>query len=407
LALLKEIEGKKLKGSGKDAARHSTKYISPAAISENIARPSDITSKLSIAKDIKDSTGKVIALSGSKIIPIKDSTRIIDGIHHTDFFVVQNNIIKLTIPHNNVGLESEKSGKHVDEYAVIRIWNHFSGQSSDIQEMHNEIERSKTDASHNLHISKVTKNEFVHSVNGYEDNGSDDVRIRAETSYYTNLKNATYAVYAMSKHKDFKVHWKNRDILDSAGRTLPELSDLYKSVGVKGAGATSKADIITIRDRGEKYQALKLISLKDEKGSQLMSSSPAEFEGIYKTALKNIGVTDADTKTIELIRKHLENGNYQDANTMILQLHKKLDKSSLVFTRAIHHEAISGEGNFATQEGTATHIVTIGKNANVYGIDEFLDEHHSYMRIPRATKGKHGEGSTAVRLDTPKKPVKK
>lgn len=75
-----------------------------------------------------------------------------------------------------------------------------------------------------------------------------------------------------------------------------------------------------------------------------------------------------------------------------------------LFTKAIHHEAITGTGKFKTKEGTATHVVTIGKNAAVHRVDDFLDEHHDYMKIPRATKGKHGEGSTAVRLDTPKIP---
>jgi hypothetical protein len=75
-----------------------------------------------------------------------------------------------------------------------------------------------------------------------------------------------------------------------------------------------------------------------------------------------------------------------------------------LFTKAVHHEAITGTGKFKTKEGTATHVVTIGKNAAVHRVDDFLDEHHDYMKTPRATKGKHGEGSTAVRLDTPKIP---
>ena len=79
-------------------------------------------------------------------------------------------------------------------------------------------------------------------------------------------------------------------------------------------------------------------------------------------------------------------------------------KKRNLFTRFIHHEAITGNGKFKTKEGTATHVVTIGKNAAVHRINDFLDEYNDYMKMPRATKGKHGEGSTAVRLDTPKKP---
>lgn len=78
-----------------------------------------------------------------------------------------------------------------------------------------------------------------------------------------------------------------------------------------------------------------------------------------------------------------------------------------LFLRAVHHEAITGQGKFKTEDGTATHVVTIGKNASVHRVDDFLNEHHEFMKTPRASKGKHGEGSTAVRLDTPKKPKRR
>ena len=410
-------EAKRLKASGPNAKRLSDKYVDPLLVPAKGGKPAEASSNLSLYRDIRDHKGKTIAQSGSKLVPIKNTTRQIEGKLHSDFHVVHpdRSTNKVTIPHTNVSVESEKSGKHVDEHAVIRTWNHFSehynGGKASVEEMHDEIDRAKSDPSHPLHISNVSKREFTHGVNGYGDGGSEDVRKRAENTYYTNMKNAAHTIHVMTKHKDFKSHWKNKDILEGAGRTQPELSDLYKSCEVKGAGATSKADVITIRSRAPGHKALKLISLKDEKGSQLMSSSPAEFEGIYRHALKkhmeNRHISqlkhDEHVETVQKIKDYLDNGQHQHANAMLSILHNNI-KEGNDFLKAIHHEAITGEGKFKSKEGTATHVVTIGKNAAVHSVDEFLDEYHDHMKTPRATKGKHGEGSTAVRLDTPKKP---
>jgi hypothetical protein len=118
---------------------------------------------------------------------------------------------------------------------------------------------------------------------------------------------------------------------------------------------------------------------------------------------------DTHTKkngTIDRIVSHLENGDHQKANVALQGLHKKLDSGSKKkneFLKSVHREAISGEGKFKTKEGTATHVVTIGKDASVHSVDDFLEQHHPYMKTPQARMGKHGAGSTAVRLDTPKK----
>jgi len=419
------LEAKRISGKGKDAERHFAKYILPIAIPEKRSNPNETSSNLSLAKDTRDPKGgSVLATKGTKLVPIQRTTRQIEGVHHSDFHAVHpdGTTTKITLPHTSVSVESEKTGKHNDEHAVIRTWNHFSGhyagKKPNVEEMHGEIERAKKDTSHSLHISNIPKHEFTHGINGYGDNGSEDVRKRSENTYYTNMKNAAHTIHAMVNHKDFASHWKNKDILESAGRTQPELSDLYKKSGVKGAGATSKSDAITVRSSLPGHKALKLISLKDEKGSQLMSSSPAEFEGIYKHSLRfhmesgHISEKEhkAHVNTVEEIKKHLENGNYIEANNKIDDLHNKLDNkkgAKSLFRRAVHHEAITGEGKFKTKEGTASHIVTIGSNASVHRVNDFLDEYHDHMKVPRATKGKHGGDSTAVRLDTPKKPILK
>jgi hypothetical protein len=282
--------------------------------------------------------------------------------------------------------------------------------------MHDEIERSKSNPEHPLHISKADKKEFVHGVNGLEDAGSSAVRERAAASYHKNLRDAAHSIRAMASHPDFKNHWKNGDTLDTAGRTRPELSDLYRESGVKGAGATSKGDAITVKMKSKtgKHKGIKAISLKQGGSSQLMSSSPAEFRAIYTHAVGQIHGHDGKKpmspehqkhqKRVEDIRKHLESGDHVTAQTKLAKLHKDLDSSGL--NREVHKEAITGNGKFKGDEGKATHVVTIGKDAKVRSVNEFMDEYEPHFKQPRATKGKHGEASTAVRLDTPKKPKK-
>lgn len=332
-------EAKFLKGSGKHAERHTSKYIAPIAIS-NKSSPNEVSSNLSLIKAMRNEKGKTIAQPGSKLVPIKGTTREIDGKYHSDFHVVHKDgsSSKLTLPHTSVNVESDKSGRHVDEHAVIRAWNHFSehfdGKKPSLEEMHSEIENARRDPSHPLHIKNVPKSEFIHGINGHDDAGSEEVRKRAENTYYNNMRNASHTISALANHPDFKSHWKNKDVFEGAGRSQPELSDLYKESGVKGAGATSKADVITVRSRKPGYKALKLISLKDEKGSQLMSSSPAEFEGIYRHALRkhmeagHITQAEHDThiKTIKRIRTHLENGDHEKADAALQSLHNRLDK---------------------------------------------------------------------------------
>ena len=333
------FEAKKLNGSGKDAERHANKYVAPLAVSAR-SNPVDAKSNLSLNSEIRNDKGKVIGNPGSKLVPIQGTTREIAGKHHTDFHVVHSDgtHTKATIPHTSISVESEKTGKHNEEHAVIRAWNHFSehfgGKTPSLKDMHDEISAAQKDKTHPLHISKVPKSEFVHGLNGHGDEGSHAVKERAEHSYYDNMRDAAHTVAALAEHRDFKNHWKNKDILEGSGRSQPELSDLYKDAGVRGAGATSKADVITVRSRQPGHKALKLISLKKEAGSQLMSSSPAEFEGIYRHALKkhmeagHISQAEHDThvKTVERIRKHLDNGNHEQADEMIQKLHNKLDK---------------------------------------------------------------------------------
>lgn len=432
---------KMLYRKGEDAKRHTEQYVKPNAVDASDTSGLHLRflgkSKLSLPSEMKDDSGKTIP-KGSKLVPIKGSHRVdSEGVHHSSFHVLHPNgrtVSRISkLPHHKVAVENNKSGKHNDEHAVMKVWNHFSSNAhkgpdvsdvdglAHIRHMHNEIEKARFDKDHPLHISKTKKSEFVHGLNGHNDGASEETTKRAEDTYYNNLKKAAYTINKMANHKDFKHHWKNKDILTGSGRTRPELSDNYKNEGVRGAGATSKSDVITIRSREKGHKALKLISLKDEKGSQLMSSSPAEFSAIYKHALKrhheagHISRKDYDdhVATIDKIKEHLKKGDHVTANSTLKKLHEKLgggrDRATgklkdHKFSRAVHHEAITGEGKFKTKEGTATHVVTIGKNASVDRVGDFLDKHEGEgnLQEARAGTGKHRGTSTAVRLDTPK-----
>lgn len=417
------LEYKKIKGTGEKAQRHTDTFITPNAVAASAKPDAKAKSPLRLGKATTDTKGKPVP-SGARLFPIKGTHRVDpDGQHVSHFHAVHDDgsVSRVEVKHAHIQTETEKTGKHSDEHGVIKTWNHFSKHSKDgnvpsVEDMHSEIEKAKKDPKHPLHISHAKKSEFTHGVNGIDDGATDAVKKRAEDSYYKNLKDAAHTVHAMANHKDFKGHWKNKDELDTAGRTRPELSDLYKKSGVRGAGATSKGDAITVKTKDKKggYKGIKSISLKQGDGSQLMSSSPAEFHAIYSHALRKIHGHDGKSpmsrahaehqKVVNAIKGHLENGDHETAHKKLTELHDKLDKKGL--NRAVHREAITGEGKFKTQEGTATHVVTIGKKAKVQSVDEFMHDHEPYFSRPRATKGKHGEETTAVRLDTPKIPAK-
>lgn len=425
------LEYKKIMGSGKKADRHYDEYISPHSVGQRES-PEEKDSPITTIKHvIHPETGKVLAQPDSRVTPIAGTKKVDERGQHSSMFHVKHpdgSTSKVRIPHGNLKTETEKTGKHVDEHAVIKAWNHFSSSPSThrtpeehVAHMHSEIDKAEKDekGKHPLAIERADKSEFTHGVNGHGDSGSTEVRARARKTYYGNLRDAAHTISSMSRHPDFKNHWKAGDTLEGAGRSRPELSDTYKNAGVKGAGATSKSDVITVKVKnkktGQEYKGVKTVSLKQGGGSQLMSSSPAEFEAIYTHALhKTFGkhLTEARALThkqalahVKRIREHLERGEHEHADKLIGELHDHLDKKGLL--RNVAEEALTGRGKFKNVEGTATHIATIGKGGKISKADDYLNSHMQYMKRPRATKGKHGEGTTAVRLDTPRIPKKK
>ena len=308
----------------------------------------------------------------------------------------------VSIPMSSIRKPSQKDGKHNEEHAVKHMWNHFSSKGEDVpsvEDMHAEIEKAKTDRNHPLHIRHREDHEFSGKISGNNARvGTKESRQQAKQTYYQNLRDAAYTVHALANHKDFRSHWKNKDKIEHAGKAKPELSDHYKSKGVRGTGATSKGDALIIRSSKGGGKGVKALSFKKTGGSQLMSSSPAEFHAIYHHALK---ANPKNLKKLEIARRHMEKGEHEKANKIVQDLHDR-------HPHLIHHvtrEALTGNGKFANAEGRATHVASIGKDAEVWTTDDFMHDHKdeiSKLR-PRVRGSKHGGTKSTVSLETPKK----
>lgn len=315
----------------------------------------------------------------------------------------------VAIPISKIRKPSDKDGKHNEEHAVKRLWNHFSsgkgkGKSSmSLEDMHKEIDAAQTDRNHPLHIRNAEEHEFSGRISGNNTKaGTTESRKRAKQTYYNNLRDAAHTIHAMRNHPDFADHWKNGDQLEHAGKAKPKLSKHYTDRGVKGAGATSKGDALIIRSKG-KSKGVKALSFKKTGGSQLMSSSPAEFHAIYSHAMKRAGIHSAEKEEVlKKARTHLEKGQHAKANKIIQGLHNKHPE----LIHHVTHEALSGQGKFASEDGRATHVAEIGTNAKVMTTKEFMKAHKEPIdRLrPRVRASKHGGVQSTVSLETPKLP---
>lgn len=308
---------------------------------------------------------------------------------------------------------SSRQGKHNEEHAVKHLWNHFSsrkgardGKVPSVEDMHKEIEKAKNDKTHPLHIRNREDSEFTGKISGNNKKvGTAESRRRANETYYQNSRDAAHTIHALANHKDYKKEWRDGHTLEHSGKIRPELSDHYKSKGVTGAGATSKGDALIIRPpSGTKSKkgtskGVKAISFKKTGGSQLMSSGPAEFHAIYHHALKQIkgGASQNNLEELKNAVGHMEAGRHKEASEIVDRLHKK-------HPTLIHHvarEALSGNGKFLEQ-GRATHVAAIGKNATVSSVEEFMRDNHetiSKMKI-RIGADKHGDPNrSTARLD--------
>lgn len=314
------------------------------------------------------------------------------------------------IPLSSIRKPSDKDGKHNEEHAVKKVWNHFSGMSAKDKSKHSldstlaEIDKAEKDPKHPLHIKNAEDHEFSGKISGNNKKvGTSESHERARKSYYQNLRDAAHTVHGMRNHPDFSDHYKDGDSMEHSGKAKPKLSKHYLSKGVTGAGATSKGDALIIRSK-KGTKGVKAISFKKTGNSQLMSSSPAEFHAIYSHALKKGKIdTPENEEHLQNVRKHMESGDHERAHKIVQKLHDK-------HPDLIHHvaeEALTGNGKFATEEGRATHIAEIGKDAKVMTTKEFLKAHRepiSRLR-PRIRKSKHLGGTKATgSLETPKLP---
>lgn len=313
------------------------------------------------------------------------------------------------IPLSSVRKPSDKDGRHNEEHAVKRVWNHFSSMDPKTKKGHDrdsmlaEIDKSEKDESHPLHVKHAEDHEFAGKISGNDEKqGTSESRKKARSTYYQNMRDAVHTVHALRSHPDFHDHWKDGDSMEHSGKVKPELSKHYKGHGVQGAGATSKGDALIIRSK-KGTKGVKAISFKKTGGSQLMSSSPAEFEAVVSHAMKKAKIhTPENAARLSKARKHMDAGRHDHAAKIVNKIHD--DHPEL-----IHHiveEAATGNGKFATEEGRATHVAEIGKDAKVMTSKEFLKTHRdpiSRLRL-RIRSSKHGGKKSTASLETPKLP---
>lgn len=384
------------KADSQNGARHTEKYVDPYLPGKEKHGPE--THALEADHDgIKKGTR--ITIKGKKVI---------NGITHVHA-VPAGGTKPVHIPINKLRKPSDKDGRHNEEHAVKKVWNHFSSKDAktkkglELHHMLGEIDKAEKDESHPLHIKNAEDHEFAGRVSGNDESkGDTGSRDRAKKSYYQNLRDAAHTVHAMKNHPDFHDHWKDGDTLEHSGKAKPELSEHYKKHGVRGAGATSKGDALILKSK-KGTKGIKAISFKKTGGSQLMSSSPAEFHAIYSHAAKKAKInTPENIKKLEKARQHLEKGEHEKANKIVQKLHD--DHPHL-----IHHvteEALTGNGKFKTDDGRATHVAEIGKDAKVMTTKEFMKSHHDVISKsrPRVRASKHGGTQSTVSLETPKLP---
>lgn len=378
----------------KTGDRHVEKYVNPYLPGKERHAPDTHVLEADHENIPK---GSKLTIKGKKVIK---------GVTHV-YAVPSGKKVGKHIPLSKIRKPSDIDGKHNEEHAVKRLWNHFSSRDSltkkkmTLDDMHKEIDAAQKDRNHPLHIRHAEDHEFAGKISGNNTRaGTQESRKRAKSTYYQNLKDASHTIHAMRNHPDFQSHWKNGDTLEHSGKAKPELSDHYKSHGVRGTGATSKGDALILKSKG-KTKGIKAISFKKTGGSQLMSSSPAEFHAIYSHAMKQAGIHSEDNLAkLKKARTHLEKGEHEHANKIVQGLHDK--HPDLI--HHVTHEALTGHGKFASDDGRATHVAEIGKNAKVMTTKEFIDAHHepiSRLR-PRVRASKHGGTQSTVSLETPK-----
>jgi hypothetical protein len=383
------------KYSSKDGQRHIEKYIKPYLPKGDLHAPDTHTLEKAHGDLPK---GTKLTLTGFHVDEKTGKTHV--TARHS------GSKKEVSIPASSIRKPSQKDGRHNEEHAVMHVWNHFSskgGEHPSVEDMHAEIEKAKTDRNHPLHIRHRADHEFSGKISGNNKRvGTKESRKQAKQTYYQNLRDAAHTVHALANHRDFRSHWKNKDKIEHAGKAKPELSEHYKSKGVRGAGATSKGDALIIRSSKGGSKGVKALSFKKTGGSQLMSSSPAEFHAIYHHALKQMKKdSHQNLKKLETARNHMEKGEHEKANKIVQDLHEKHPH----LIHHVTHEALTGNGKFANPEGRATHVASIGKDAQVWTTDDFMYDHrHEISKLrPRVRGSKHGGTKSTVSLDTPKK----
>ena len=398
-----------LQSIGKDAHRHAQKYIQPGV------------KGLTLGSDNYEYP------AGSEIHPVAKTTNYDPIKGYSSLFRVGHpeTGAKIRLPHSHVNKpDTGKVGNAIDEKSVVRMANHavakHQGNPFKIEDLHNEIEKARNDPTHHLNYHHAGPEDFHSGVQNE----------KSEASHYQGLRDAAYTVHALAHHKDFQPHFAAGHKFVHSGNKKAEITDEYeekrpegsKKGGRRNSDSTYKTDI-SVQGPDEKH--LRYLSMKQGKGAQYFSGTPAEMYGSHLSAFNSLlkkGHISTDDhargkRLIEALHRHMQdNKNMDAARDTLKKIYSigstKEGEENEKITDAVKREALTGEGKFkknadgTKSDAVPTHIITGGTESDfkseklkphVERIDDYLKNHKEEIATPVIEKGNNGDGKLGIR----------
>ena len=303
--------------------------------------------------------------------------------HHTDdkgkiHARVMHNGTEKTIPISKLNKPtSKKDVQYNDEHATAAVWNHAATKKihGDVDKMHAEIAKAKSDPTHPLSFENASNEGFKGKEKTEE----------ARKDYYQKLHKAAYSVQAMhdSANSNMKRHIKIGSKMYIHGAEHGHLSELYKKHYGKDyhpGAATAKTDL-RVGEKDDKSAGF--ISLKDESGGQIASGGHQEFGAIHDAgaramldnhpAYRHLSPSEKEAhhkkimhhvkKIQDIMHKGYNPDNEEDYKSKVNELRQHNEELHKKYPHLWHetrHEAVSGAQKFEKQEdGTdSPHVAT-------------------------------------------------
>jgi len=305
--------------------------------------------------------------------------------------------------------ESAAKSGYNDEHAFTHVWNHMvkHGLTHDKDAMNSELEKAKTDPTHDLHHSKIPSDGFKGSKKSKIFKKSPE----AIQDYHRELSDAVHTVHAIAQRPSFKKAISQKYQARVTGKETGKLSDTWKNSGAKNK--TSKADTVLFNPKNPEEK----MSISLKKGdSQLMSAEPNEFHATYSHALAEHAKSDRGftaqhhRQVMSHVEKIQSNLNAMQRTNDRTELHRLRDEAQQHLDdihdkhpgllQHVAHEASTGHGKFGHGEtGTATHLITTIAGQAPHIHDTETNKQPIEVGIPRIALPKGSNRPGNVKLD--------